>query len=379
MINICIDGNYIFHKTFGIFAGYGDVDPGKILRNKKDQSAFIRKISTDLCSSLKMLPSGGRLIFTSDSSSWRRGIEIEDGGYKSGRVKDENVDWSTFFELLQSFGKHLEKMGFIFSKVQGAEGDDLLMFWSDYFVNLGENCLIITGDKDLHQLVKDQRGSWTAVWNNNSKKNTLSVPVGWKDDWLEKEDAVNIFNMASSLSPEKQKLKEFLKKVNVEEIESNFFILNKILIGDKGDSIPSVWEFQSEGKIKKFTPKKSESFIDFLKSTEWNNLGFLELIKNDSFMDWASGYILRLSKYIDNSENREKVKKNILRNFTLMWLNSEMIPEEIRSSCISEIERGIEKPKKNITLDRIKILEGTDWVSSDFVPRGLDPFENLIK
>jgi hypothetical protein len=125
MINILCDGNYIFHKTFGIFSGYGNVDPAKVLGKKSDQAMFIRKVSTDLCAALKSLPSGGRLIFTADSRSWRRDIEIEDGGYKSNRVKDENVDWSIFFQLLEEFGIQLEKMGFIFSKVPGAEGDDL--------------------------------------------------------------------------------------------------------------------------------------------------------------------------------------------------------------------------------------------------------------
>ena len=154
MVNILIDGNYIFHKTFGVFGGYGNVDPGKILKDKKEQSAFIRKISTDLCSSLKIIPQGGRMIFTCDSRSWRKDIEIEDGGYKSGRVRDENTDWTIFFDLMKSFGNHLEKMGFIFSKADGAEGDDLLMFWTDYFKRKKENCLIITGDKDLHQLAE---------------------------------------------------------------------------------------------------------------------------------------------------------------------------------------------------------------------------------
>ena len=97
MINICVDGNYIFHKTFGVFAGYGNVDPGKVFSKKSDQTMFIRKVATDLCSSLNNLPSGGRLIFTADSKSWRREIEIENGGYKSNRTKDENVDWTIFF------------------------------------------------------------------------------------------------------------------------------------------------------------------------------------------------------------------------------------------------------------------------------------------
>lgn len=379
MINICIDGNYIFHKTFGIFGGYGNVDPAKILGDKKEQAAFIRKISTDLCASLKMLPSGGRLIFTSDSRSWRREIEIEGGGYKSGRIKDENVDWSIFFDLMASFGNHLEEMGFIFSKVEGAEGDDLLMFWSEFFNNAGENCLVITGDKDLHQLVRMNDSSWTCVWNSNAKNNLLSSPVGWKQAWLEKEEEVGIFNMASSVSPEKQKLKDFLKKVEIQEIEKRYFIINKILVGDKGDSIPSVWEYENSGKSVKFSQKKADTVVDLFQSGEWANEDFGSLLSNKSFLDWISGLILRTTKDIDSSSNREKVTHNLMRNFRLMWLDPSMLPDRVKSNCQFEIERGSRKQKRNVTLDRIKILEGTDWVTPGYQPKGFDPFEHFTK
>jgi len=379
MINICIDGNYIFHKTFGIFGGYGNVDPSKILGDKKEQAAFIRKISTDLCASLKMLPSGGRLIFTSDSRSWRREIEIEGGGYKSGRVKDENVDWSIFFDLMASFGNHLEEMGFIFSKVEGAEGDDLLMFWSEYFNNIGENCLIITGDKDLHQLVRMNDSSWTSVWNSNAKNNLLSTPIGWKQAWLEKEEEVGIFNMASSVSPEKQKLKDFLKKVEIQEIEKRYFIINKILVGDKGDSIPSVWEYENSGKSVKFSQKKADTVVDLFQSGEWANEQFGSLLTNKIFLEWISGLILRTTKDIDSSANREKVIQNLIRNFRLMWLDPTMLPDRVKSNCQFEIERGSRKQKRNVTLDRIKILEGTDWVTPGYQPKGFDPFEHFTK
>ena len=81
MINVLIDGNYIFHKTFGVFGGYGNKNPGDILGSENEQSMFIRKISTDLCSSLRSIPAGGKLIFTADSRSWRKDVEIEGGGY----------------------------------------------------------------------------------------------------------------------------------------------------------------------------------------------------------------------------------------------------------------------------------------------------------
>lgn len=380
MINILIDGNYIFHKTFGIFAGYGNVDPGKVLKNKSDQAMFIRKISTDLTASLKTLPVGGRLVFTSDSRSWRKDVEIEDGGYKSGRVKDENVDWTVFFDLMQAFGNHLEKMGFIFSKVEGAEGDDLLLYWSQKFNDEGQSCIIISGDKDLHQLARMKGPDvWTAVWNSNSKKNILSVPRGWKENWLnEARTEISIFNMGSTISPEKERLKEFIKKIDIEEIDSFPFIFNKILIGDKGDSVPSVWEYESSGKTMRFTPKSAEKIYNFFLESKWKDVPMKFLSEDEDFLNWISPLILKISKGVDSTENRKKVKSNFLRNLKLMWLEDSVIPENVSMSCKLETERGIKLERRPITLDRIKILEGTEWLATPIQPKGMDPFENFL-
>jgi len=382
MINILIDGNYIFHKTFGIYAGYGsNIDPGKVLKSKSDQSMFIRKIATDLCASLKMLPTGGRLVFTADSRSWRKDVEIEDGGYKSGRVKDENVDWSIFFELMQSFGIQLEKMGFIFSKVEGAEGDDLLLYWSNRFNDEGQSCIIISGDKDLHQLVKMKGPDiWTATWNSNSKKNLLFVPRGWKENWLnDSMQEASVFNMGSWISPEKERLKEFIKKVEVEEIDSFPFIFNKILVGDKGDSVPSVWEYQSGEKTMRFTPKSSEKIYDLFLESRWSGMSMSSISSDEEFLDWVSPLILKISKGVDSSDNRVKAKQNLLRNIKLMWLDNSVIPEWVSMNCKLDIERGLKIERKSVTVDRIKILEGTEWISSGYQPKGFDPFSDLLK
>jgi len=378
MINILCDGNYIFHKTFGIFAGYGNVDPGKVFSKKSDQAMFIRKVATDLCSSLNNLPSGGRLIFTADSKSWRREIEIENGGYKSNRTKDENVDWTIFFDLMDSFGRQLEKMGFIYSKVNGAEGDDLLYMWSKYFNNNGEDCIVVSGDKDLHQLARFEGSNWTITWNSNNKKNIVTTPIGWKSEWLEKEEEASIFNMGAVISPDKDKLKMLISKCELNEVDREFFVLNKMFVGDKGDAVPSVWEIPQGGKTMGFTPKKSESLIEAMNSSEeWKDLQPNELLKSDDFLNWAAGFILRSMKDVDSSDNRKKVSENIRRNYKLMWLDESVMPEKMVADSNAEIERGILLERKSITLDRIKILEGTNWISPNYSPSSFDPFANL--
>jgi 5'-3' exonuclease len=378
MINILCDGNYVLHKTFGVFAGYGNVDPGKVFSKKSDQAMFIRKVATDLCSSLNSLPSGGRLIFTADSKSWRREIEIENGGYKSNRTKDENVDWSIFFELMDSFGRQLEKMGFIYSKVTGAEGDDLLYMWSKHFNNNGEDCIVLSGDKDLHQLARFEGSNWTITWNSNNKKNVVTTPIGWKSNWLEKEEEASIFNMGSVISPDKGKLKTLLSKCELNEVDRELFVLNKMFVGDKGDAVPSVWEIRQNGKTMGFTAKKSEALIEAMNaSEEWKNIQPNELLNSSEFLNWASGFILRSMKDVDSSENRNKVSDNIRRNYKLMWLDATVLPNKVVSDSEAEIERGISLERKSITLDRIKILEGTNWIAPNYSPSSFDPFANL--
>jgi 5'-3' exonuclease len=378
MINILIDGNYIFHKTFGIFGGYGPKNPAEVLGSKGEQAMFVRKISTDLCASLRLLPTGGRLIFTTDSRSWRKDVEIEDGGYKSNRVKDENVDWTIFFDLMQTFGKHLEKMGFVYSKVEGAEGDDLLYFWANHFNQQGENCIIISGDKDMHQLARWHGKNWTLVWNNNSKNNLVTVPIGWTSDWLNSKQEVSIFDMGTTLSPDKDKLKELVNKSVTEELSPRDFIFVKMLTGDKGDAVPSVWEMEiTPGKINKVSPKKSEQVLESLRVSKWAGVEFQSLLTDEEFLDWISGFVLRLMKDVDSAGNRQKLSKNLLRNYTLMWLDWSVIPEWVRRNAEDDIQRGISLEKKSITYDRIKILEGTEWVTTNTAPKNFDPFANF--
>jgi hypothetical protein len=62
-----------------------------------------------------------------------------------------------------------------------------------------------------------------------------------------------------------------------------------------------------------------------------------------------------------------------------MWLDSSMIPAFVANGCNDEIIRGMSMEKKSVSLDRIKILEGTEWVTAGYQPKGFDPFENFLK
>ena len=100
------------------------------------------------------------------------------------------------------------------------------------------------------------------------------------------------------------------------------------------------------------------------------------MLDDEEFLDWISGFSLRLIKDLDNNENRSLAASNLIRNYKLMWLDKSVIPRPVIDSIISEIKRGISLEKKPITLDRVKILEGTSWISTS-APKSFDPFSNF--
>jgi hypothetical protein len=116
----------------------------------------------------------------------------------------------------------------------------------------------------------------------------------------------------------------------------------------------------------------------FLESS-WRNLPIRSLIEDEDFLGWISPLILKIGKGVDSTENRAKVKHNFLRNLKLMWLDDMVIPESVSVNCKLETSRGIKLEKKAVTLDRIKILEGTEWISTAGQPKGFDPFEHFLK
>lgn len=372
-VNLIFDTNYLFRKTLGVFAGYGSVNPAEVFATLEDRAAFIRKVTMDFCSTLRYLPTAGKIVMCVDSSSWRKTIEIENGGYKSGRKKDENVDWSIFYQLLHEFCEHLDDLGYIYSKVNSAEADDLIYFWSNYFAKHGENSIIITGDRDLHQLIKNSpSGAWTCVLNNNSKNLALYTPYGWKESMNGSD--VSIFNMSDSISPVKAKLKELSNNFDITEIDPKSIVLEKVLSGDKGDSVPSVWLVDKKGKFHGMTPKKTEDLYEQIKQSKWTNLTTKEILTDPETALFISGFCLRALGDVDSSENRQKLLENFERNKKLVWLDKDAIPRELGIEILQSITESLDKEIRQLPVDKDAILKDTEWVTEGYVPKNFNPF-----
>jgi len=403
--NILIDGNFISFSEFAMFSSYGKTkDP---LRRDRDQASFIQGLSSRLFYILNSLPKGGRVVFCLDSRSWRKEFMEK---YKESRENEkgdkgimDNETKQLFYSLLAEFGEVLTLAGIHMSKVQGAEGDDLLFKWARYFNDKGENCIIISGDYDMTQTVQGPESPWTIVWSNKSTNNKMFTSAGWIDA-IEEPQSNTVFEF--NVTHDQSNLSKLIRDsgTSIQVMDVPHYVLHKILIGDDGDDVPSSWKMKTEtskGEEKwvRVTDKKAEKIIEVityppsdhsLDCKEWLNV-ILHAIdpKAKSILDYTqtninvaermdeiSGVLLRVMGDVDDAELRKQVTENILRNAKLVWLREEMLPFNVNQMINENIEKSINtvKASNRAKWNKNALLEGTRFGKAQIAPRGFDPF-----
>ena len=221
--NLIFDGNFLLHKAFAVWSTYyqdrkktpeeNEQAVLEALLDKEKQQVFLRKIIIDLCASVRRFSEcPDSVVITIDSHSWRYRI-YDDYKYALTRIRPSY--YKEFCAMIDYVESYLRKKGLIVSRVQGAEGDDLLYLWSIYFNQvLEEPCVIITGDSDIRQIMNTN----TAIFNNNSKNLHLYCTPDREVYWNERMEA----------------------DVLVEPTIPFEIILYKVIMGDQSDNIPKI-------------------------------------------------------------------------------------------------------------------------------------------
>jgi 5'-3' exonuclease len=149
-----------------------------------------------------------KIVWTVDSRSWRKDFYPE-ADYKGNRKQDSTINWENFSKVSEDFIGILIRKGVITSKVDGAEGDDLMYAWNTESLANDKSVIMFTGDRDIVQLVnKSPNGSHTILFSPAHKK--LYTYQGFSE-WMNSDDEVestDIFDMMKvSVSPENQSKK----------------------------------------------------------------------------------------------------------------------------------------------------------------------------
>jgi len=362
-INLLFDSSYIIHRN--LFSLVQEPN-GKFLSKKEEQSLFIRRLIDDLNSIIAIFPrsSLNKIVWAQDSKSWRKDL-IEKVSYKGTRVKDEEkVDWDSFYALCNEFSEILKECGFIVSKENRAEADDLLYLWSSHLLESGESSVIITSDRDLNQCVRFDGNNLVSIFNPvfKSKKFTFHSDLYGKT-FGDTSAIDDIFSFGEESAAER--LLKISLQYEQEFVDPFKVSFSKIFEGDKGDNVPSALQWK---KTDKTGTEKTFSFTqkmtDELLKTHVPDKDLIEKMRTDKeFRDEISKAAILISR---QDLPQEEISERIAENITLMYLDHTVIPCDITVSNLDE-----QKTTLDLRDDKIYEMK-PEWTYKNNSDKGID-------
>ena len=369
-----IDGNYFLFRTLYVLPRKSKKT--EMLATDEDATVFMRKLATDFAYQIRLFEGLiDKVVWTIDSRSWRKDFYPE-AEYKGNRKQDSSINWANFSKVTEEFTQLLIKQGVIYSKVNGAEGDDLMYAWNTESLANDKSVIMFTGDKDLVQLVNKSKtnNTHTILFSPAHKK--LYTYQGFSE-WLvteEKETSTDLFDvLKTSSSPEAQSKKLLSsiiskKKVSVVEVDPEDFRFRKVLTGDSGDNVPpAYWHISTpkNGNPRRYgiSEAKAGAIIHEFKEKH-GSLSHMYLYEDGYITDLANILIRHMkAKHM----SREQIITNLKSNVNLMVLSSHTIPEGILDEMFKLVESQIninELSLPNISTMK-KIVEGTKHDGDD--------------
>ena len=373
-LNIVIDASGIFYRSLFTVGNYGAEKGEKLLDSRKSQGIFMRKLATDFCSLIRDIENPSRVIVCLDSSSWRKTVDIDGGGYKSNREekRDESpINWRIFYELTDKFAAILGQKGYIISRIPGAEGDDLLFFWSRKLNAEGENVVLVTGDRDLLQTIcKNENNTWTVCLDPVNNRKRISLTQEIYDMKGSNTNEPDLF-MPDTWSSSEDVLDKLISSYETNIVHPQDIAVMKVILGDGGDTVPSVVTWPDKKEPEKMRSMTENNYQKILSSSIDLQNSTWEDLYEGKFVEEISSVMESLKKI---SVDRETVKKNLKRNCKLVVLSEKVIPEQIQTS-FRELYKNV--PTSIAITNRDAILGGTEWWNNDKtanVPKSYDLF-----
>jgi len=378
MTNLIFDLSNIAFRSMYIVSGYSNK---MTFDSQSEVDQLVRKIAMDV-SFITRLVNPSRVILALDAKSWRKDIKIEENeGYKSGRVKSKAVNWDNVYKALDDFTSIMETQGMIVTRIENAEGDDIMALWADELLYKQEqHVIIVSGDEDVRQLVQTYpstsgKNVYSTVFNpfmqgkNATRK--LYIPK-YFEEWINTTDVADIFNMKGSIDVDKEDFKKIIttEKCKMEYTDGRMIALRKIFCGDDGDNVPAFFSWlirdvdgtvlkdkNGENRKDRITNGKFEKIYESLLKTPNEEITYYEVCERQS-------QLKELIEKITKQTPPFKIQDRLNRQLKLVVLSPHLFPEQIRNDFEELKEKQLARPRINYSASNMyNLLEGSKYVN----------------
>ena len=357
---LCLDWSNILFRSLFINQLYGTK---MTYDNIEDCQSFIYKFATDVCSIINIFKPNNVILLTDSQHAWRKDVLPGENGYKSNRQKQEGVNWDNIFKCSDDLKQLFKNAGCHIAEYEHSEADDMAALCKEVIFEKYHdyNLIIVSADADLRQLIDFDplTNQYCAVYNTIVKGKTgkrFLYITQEMQDWLDKEDQVDIF--FSNVDESKQYIKDIVAqnvKIGIEIENPNEVLLHKIFCGDDGDCVPSFYNWIHNGKAVRITPAKERKIRE--------TLGIKTIHDLIQAKDNLKPMLESVTKKDVNDIN---VIERLNRQRTLVELNSSLFPKDIQLYK-DTIDYMIQSTGESIftNMKAANILKGTEYENSN--------------
>jgi len=222
---------------------------------------------------------GSIVLCTDASNPWRRDyFPFYKSNRKKARDKDD-LDWGLIFETLQTVKEEIrDNFPYYYMYVENCEADDIIAVLTKRNAEVGEDTLIISGDKDFQQL----HGETVKQFSPNLGRFIVcSDPIAFKQEHIlkgDKSDGIpNILSTDNCLdegirqTPLRKNVLDKYMRITIENDDKYYrnYLRNQTLIDL--DFIPSDIEQNIVNEFEKCEPPQGKVF-DYLREHRLNEL-----------------------------------------------------------------------------------------------------------
>lgn len=326
---ILVDFNYIFYRI--LFAKtIGSAYPV----NQMEKQELKKDILSSILSTIIQYPDLKGLVFCVDGgTSWRTTISGNEN-YKANRSdRHSKVDMESAMFVLMDIIKVLRSSGVPVLKTSTIEGDDWCCCLSHLLYKQGISSLILSGDKDLFQLLRceDDYSKYVIMYNQFDRMHYIPKPIP--------DTAVDVFSLDKIGN-----LSVFSISHTVIDSEKISFI--KIMSGDKSDNVPSAYTYTT--KSGKSTFGFTEKRVEQLLEQKRDFLSLPKIVENSiDRISLAKSMVETVSTKDDPSDMEvlSEIEAGLERNIKACYLSPSVYPLHVKTTILNTIKQELSQVK----------------------------------
>lgn len=354
-----IDFSNIAYESIHSICGYGGKNLkanriGKYPETKSEQDQYLQDVDERFKSHIPVFKNSSGMICVFDNFDGRTHRSSIYKEYKGKREDNKKAfDGANMKECIKKYKSHLDDEGIMTMVKSGFEADDIISIASKELVKMGYSVIIVSRDKDLMQLLKNEGN--VGVYFFNTHKAELTSAKGFAK--VEQNfDAMEAFFDDGQVDDIDT---VFNTRI---EIDPKAILLSKIISGDTSDNIPACIDYIKGSS----TMKVSEGRMDTV-------IGNMDTPIPDSISwEWVEGYLShRINEVVKTKKNPNVInltkdhRERFHTNLKLIELNESIIPKEDVDAVIGEVRKFESNLQEMERVLKIRLFEqdSQDWAS----------------